>query len=74
MALIRNVHSNTARQSIVRRCLEMFDDLDVIALAEGIETYEEYVWLKNAGIELMQGYLFAKPGFQSLPMVDFSSY
>ena len=52
----------------------MFDDLDVIALAEGIETYEEYVWLKNAGIELMQGYLFAKPGFQSLPMVDFSSY
>ena len=74
MALICNVHSNTARQSIVRRCLEMFDDLDVIALAEGIETYEEYVWLKNAGIELMQGYLFAKPGFQSLPMVDFSSY
>ena len=43
-------------------------------LAEKVETYEEYVWLKNAGIELMQGYLFAKPGFQSLPMVDFSSY
>ena len=73
MELIRNIHSNTARQSIVTHCLEIFDDLNIIPLAEGIETYDEYTWLKNAGIELMQGYFFAKPGFESLPPVDFST-
>jgi EAL domain-containing protein (putative c-di-GMP-specific phosphodiesterase class I) len=40
-------------------------------LAEGVETIEEMQWLRDCGIELMQGYLFAKPGFESLPLVDF---
>lgn len=74
MELIRNIGSNTVRQAIVRNCLAMFEDLNITPLAEGIETYEEYVWLRNAGVELMQGYLFAKPGFESLPLVDFSPY
>lgn len=73
MELIRNIHSDPARQSIVTHCLNMFKDLNITPLAEGIETLEEYTWLKNAGIELMQGYLFAKPGFESLPEVNFFS-
>ncbi|QIR13934.1 EAL domain-containing protein [Shewanella aestuarii] len=71
MELIRNINQNKARQTIVHHCLNMFADLGVTALAEGIETIEEYIWLKEAGIELMQGYLFAKPSFESLPAVDF---
>lgn len=74
MELIRNINSNTVRQAIVRNCLLMFEDLNITPVAEGIETYEEYVWLKNAGVELMQGYYFAKPGFEKLPLVDFTSY
>ena len=74
MELIRNINSTPARKAIVTHCLSMFEDMNITALAEGIETYEEYVWLKNAGVELMQGYLFAKPGFESLPIVDFSAY
>jgi EAL domain-containing protein (putative c-di-GMP-specific phosphodiesterase class I) len=49
----------------------MFRDLNITALAEGIETVEEYKWLKNAGVELMQGYLFAKPSFENLPEVTY---
>lgn len=71
MALIRNIDKDTKRQTIVRNCLNMFKELNVMALAEGIETVEEYHWLKNAGIDLMQGYLFAKPGFECLPDVNF---
>lgn len=74
MQLIRNIGSSSARKTIVTHCLNMFEEMNIIPLAEGIETYEEYVWLRNAGIELMQGYLFAKPGFESLPIVDFSAY
>lgn len=74
MDLIRNVGENPAQKAIVTHCLGMFEDMNIVPLAEGVETYEEYVWLKNAGVELMQGYLFAKPGFESLPIVDFSAY
>ena len=49
----------------------MFKDLGIRPLAEGIETEEEFLWLKNAGIELMQGYYFARPAFESLPEVSF---
>ena len=70
MALIRDINSDKKRQLIVTHCLNMFKDLNITALAEGIETVEEYVWLKHAGVELMQGYLFAKPGFECLPNVN----
>lgn len=73
MELIRNIHSDKARQSIITHCLAMFHDLNIIPLAEGIECHDEYIWLKNAGIELMQGYLFSKPGFERLPDVNFPS-
>lgn len=36
-------------------------------VAEGVETEEEYFWLRSQGISLFQGYLFAKPGFEHLP-------
>jgi len=71
MALIRDINHDTKRQLIVTHCLSMFRDLNITALAEGIETVEEYMWLKHAGVELMQGYLFAKPSFENLPKVNF---
>jgi len=43
----------------------MFRDLNITPLAEGIETVEEYIWLKNAGVELMQGYLFANQALKT---------
>ena len=74
MALIRNIDSNKVRQAIIKNCITMFDELNITTLAEGIETYEEYAWLRDAGIELMQGYYFAKPGFESLPEIDLGHY
>ena len=72
MELIRNIERDRARQSILTHCLALFKDLNITPLAEGIETKEEMHWLQTAGVELMQGYLFAKPGFESLPVVNFN--
>lgn len=72
MELIRNINQDKARQSIIKNCLSMFRELNITPLAEGIETLEEMEWLRDSGVELMQGYLFAKPGFEQLPSVDFS--
>ena len=70
MELIRDINSDKKRQLIVTHCLNMFKDLNITALAEGIETVEEYVWLKHAGVEFMHRYLFAKAGFECLPNVN----
>lgn len=74
MGLIRNIDQDKTRQAIIKNCLNLFRDLNVTALAEGIESKQEMFWLRDAGIELMQGYLFAKPGFECLPQVNFSEW
>ncbi|GAB4061645.1 EAL domain-containing protein [Uliginosibacterium sediminicola] len=72
MELIRNIDTDPVRQAIVRHCINMFRELGVQPLAEGIERREEMQFLRDIGVELMQGYFFAKPGFECLPEVDFS--
>lgn len=73
MELIRNIDQSEARQLIIKNCLNLFKDLNITPLAEGVETKEEKQWLSDAGISLMQGYYFAKPHFESLPEVDFTA-
>jgi EAL domain-containing protein (putative c-di-GMP-specific phosphodiesterase class I) len=38
-------------------------------IAEGIETQQELQVMREMGIELFQGYLFARPSFRSLATV-----
>jgi len=70
MELIRNINRDNTRQHIIKNCLNLFRDLNVTPLAEGVETREEMLWLRDSGIELMQGYLFARPAFERLPEVN----
>ncbi len=72
MALIRDIDQDPVRQIIVKNTVAMLNELNITPLAEGIETREEMQFLRDLGIDLMQGYLFAKPGFESLPEVDFT--
>lgn len=72
MDLIRNIDQDIGRQIIIKNCLNMFRELNITPLAEGIESIGEMQWLRDSGVALLQGYLFAKPGFECLPEVDFS--
>jgi blue light- and temperature-responsive anti-repressor len=40
-------------------------------IAEGVETKAEFAWFAEQGVRLFQGYLFARPGFESLPAAQF---
>jgi EAL domain-containing protein (putative c-di-GMP-specific phosphodiesterase class I) len=71
MDLIRDIHKFGVKQSIVRAVCEVCFELGIDVLAEGVETEEEYKFLKNINIDFYQGYYFAKPGFASLPQVEF---
>jgi EAL domain-containing protein (putative c-di-GMP-specific phosphodiesterase class I) len=73
MELIRGIADSTARQAIISGILVMARALDITIIAEGIETEAELATLKSAGIELFQGFLFARPTIESLPAVSFSA-
>jgi EAL domain-containing protein (putative c-di-GMP-specific phosphodiesterase class I) len=71
MDLMRGIERDRPRQAIVRGVLVMCAELGVRVLAEGVETREEYAWLRDAGIDLFQGYLLARPAFEALPEINF---
>nr|WP_315875456.1 EAL domain-containing protein [Acaryochloris marina] len=66
MALIRNIDKDKARQAIVRGIVQVCRDLDIEPIAEGIETDLELDVLRELGLQLFQGYYFAKPSFRSV--------
>jgi EAL domain-containing protein (putative c-di-GMP-specific phosphodiesterase class I) len=62
MALVRNVHQQPTKLTLVRTMIAMCRELGMAVVAEGIETPEERDAIVDAGCDLLQGYLFAKPG------------
>ncbi len=69
MDLLRGIDADPVRQTIVEAMLTMCRKLGVEVIAEGIETVAEYEWFRDTDVRYAQGYLFAKPGFESLPEV-----
>ena len=61
MELVRNVDQDQFKQTITRSLLTLARDLGIRTIAEGVERRDEYLWLKDAGADFVQGYLFAKP-------------
>lgn len=73
MELVRDINANKVKQIIVGGLIDICNRLGIRILAEGIETAEEAEYFLQQGVTLMQGYYFAKPGFECLPEIDFSS-
>lgn len=71
MALIRHVDRDRTRRAIVKGIVGVCRDLGIAVIAEGIETAEELRCLQDLGIELFQGYYFARPAFEAQAMVTF---
>jgi EAL domain-containing protein (putative c-di-GMP-specific phosphodiesterase class I) len=65
MELIRNIDQRRAARRIVQSILEVAHDLGIQVIAEGIESLAECSVLVDLGVELFQGYLFARPSFES---------
>lgn len=71
MNLVHGIESHGARQAIVRALIQACTDLGIDIIAEGVETVSEYRWFADEGVQLFQGYLFGRPGFQCLPQAHF---
>lgn len=68
MHLVRHIEREGARQAIIRGTVRTCADLGIEIIAEGVESREEYEWLRNEGITFFQGYLFAEPIFEGLSL------
>ena len=69
MQLIRDIDQDSVRQILVEAALQMCRKLNILVIAEGIESLGELQALRDMGVELFQGYLLAKPEFEALPAV-----
>lgn len=66
MGLIRDIDKHDRKHAIVRGIVATCQELGVKLIAEGVETQAEFVSLRAIGIDLFQGYYFARPAFESL--------
>jgi len=74
MHLIRNLDADPVRRAIVKGVVTTARDLDITIIGEGVETRAELDCLRDLGVEIFQGYLFAKPALEQLPQVRFADF
>ncbi len=67
--LIQGIDGNPRAEHIVASTTAMCRKLGIEVLGECVETPAECATLLRCGVELMQGYLFAKPALEALPEV-----
>lgn len=61
MAFLRDFETKPQSRVILSAVVDMAKKLGLHTLAEGVETEEQYAFLKSIGCETLQGYLFSPP-------------
>lgn len=58
---ITDIHKDVSRQPTLRAIVALAKECELKTVAEGVETIEEYEYLKKMGIHMIQGFYFSKP-------------
>ena len=61
-SLVRDVDRDVTKQKLVRSLTRLAGDTAILVVAEGVETRGERDALIDLGCDLLQGFLFARPG------------
>jgi EAL domain-containing protein (putative c-di-GMP-specific phosphodiesterase class I) len=61
MSLVRGVEASLTRRKVISSMTTLFAEMGTEVVAEGVETESERDALVALGVDLLQGYLFAKP-------------
>ncbi|UMZ11650.1 EAL domain-containing protein [Pseudomonas sp. MPFS] len=59
--LIARLLTSPRDAAIARSVIDLCRQFGLLVIAEGVETHEQYQWLKDAGCEYVQGFLVARP-------------
>src|SRR5690606_14259710 len=66
MQFVQDVATDTVKQKVAEKFLKKALEVGSVPLAEGIETRQDFDWLKQQGYQLFQGYYFGKPAASPL--------
>ena len=69
MSLVRGLQKDTGSSRLVSHLIDFSRGESIQVIAEGVETEEERDALLDTGCELMQGFLFARPG-EPFPKIE----
>jgi len=67
-SFVRDIPNDLDDSAIARAIINMAKNLNMQVVAEGVETIDQWRFLKQEGCDLIQGYLLAKP----MPPEDFA--
>ncbi|WP_286269758.1 EAL domain-containing response regulator [Thalassotalea hakodatensis] len=59
--LVDNVSTNPHQQAILKSTVALSKDLQLTTVAEGVEYLDDYKFIYQLDVDLVQGYYFAKP-------------
>jgi len=71
IGLVRGIDGHRVRQRIVSHMVGLCDEIGVRVLGEGVETAAESAALRDLGVMLQQGYVFARPAVGPAPVPVF---
>ena len=69
-SLIMNIHKDKRKKHFTRNIIDYAHDNNFMALAEGVELFEELQTVIGMGVDLIQGYYTAKPSADIVPEID----
>ncbi|MCL4837593.1 MAG: EAL domain-containing protein, partial [Thermoanaerobaculia bacterium] len=61
LSLVRDIHQSRIKQGLLESLVGLAEKIDARVVAEGVEQAEEYHTLRELGVPLAQGFLFAAP-------------
>lgn len=73
MSLVRDINESYIKQQIVKAMINLAKGINSQIIAEGVETMEEFILLRDMGVDYIQGYLFGRPSENPEP-VDISRF
>jgi diguanylate cyclase (GGDEF)-like protein/PAS domain S-box-containing protein len=68
-SFVIDLESGEGPQAVVRAAIAMAHSLGMAIIAEGVETLQQAEFLRDAGAEVVQGYLYGRP----MPIEDFAA-
>lgn len=69
-AIINGCDSDVSRKNIILNLVRISKANDILVLAEGVETSGELKTVIECGVDLLQGYYFARPVFEPQPLSE----
>ena len=67
-SFIRKLDVNVKNKDVIKLVLNLCKRFQVLSVAEGVEKEEDYLFLKENGCDIIQGFYFSRP----LPALDFA--